>query len=52
MSAPLDGWVERFPSVRLAVAGDFIADEFIYGDTSRIRELMENIAQRVIPQFR
>ncbi len=36
MSAPLDGWVERFPGVRLAVAGDFIADEFIYGDTSRI----------------
>ncbi len=36
MSHPLGAYIEKFPSLRVAVAGDFIADEFIHGDTSRI----------------
>ncbi|MEE9257098.1 MAG: PfkB family carbohydrate kinase [bacterium] len=36
MSASLRSYVDRFPSLRVAVVGDFVADEFIYGDSSRI----------------
>ncbi len=36
MSSPLEGYIQRFSSIRVAVLGDFIADEFIYGATSRI----------------
>ena len=36
MSSPLEGYIQRFSSIRVAVMGDFIADEFIYGATSRI----------------
>ncbi len=36
MSSPLKGYIQRFSSIRVAVLGDFIADEFIYGATSRI----------------
>ncbi len=36
MSASLRSYVERFSSLRVAVVGDFIADEFVYGDCSRI----------------
>ena len=36
MSHPFGDYIEKFPSLRVAVAGDFIADEFIHGDTSRI----------------
>ncbi|HJP13581.1 MAG TPA: bifunctional ADP-heptose synthase [Nitrospinota bacterium] len=36
MSQSLREYVERFPSLRVAVVGDYIADEFIHGDTSRI----------------
>jgi rfaE bifunctional protein kinase chain/domain len=32
----LRSYVERFPSLCVAVVGDFVADEFIYGDSSRI----------------
>ena len=36
MSSLLEGYIQRFSSIRVAVLGDFIADEFIYGATSRI----------------
>ncbi|MDA1000641.1 MAG: bifunctional ADP-heptose synthase [bacterium] len=36
MTQSLRQYVEKFSSVRLAVVGDFVADEFVYGDTSRI----------------
>jgi rfaE bifunctional protein kinase chain/domain len=36
MSQSLRSYVERFSSLRVAVVGDFIADEFVYGDSSRI----------------
>lgn len=36
MSGPLRAFVDRFSSLRVAVVGDYIADEFIHGDTSRI----------------
>ena len=36
MSGGLAKYLEKFPSVRVAVVGDYIADEFIYGETSRI----------------
>ena len=32
----LDGLIERFSSMRVAVIGDLIADEFIYGALSRV----------------
>lgn len=36
MSGRLAGYLKRFPALRVAVVGDYIADEFIYGNTSRI----------------
>jgi rfaE bifunctional protein kinase chain/domain len=36
MSGGLAGYLGRFASLRVAVVGDYIADEFIYGNTSRI----------------
>ena len=36
MNSPLKEYIQRFPSIRMAVLGDFIADEFIHGATSRI----------------
>ncbi len=36
MNRALVRYLERFSSLRVAVVGDFIADEFIYGDTARI----------------
>ena len=36
MKSPLKEYIQRFPSIRMAVLGDFIADEFIHGATSRI----------------
>lgn len=36
MSGGLAKYVAKFPSTRVAVVGDYIADEFIYGETSRI----------------
>ncbi len=36
MKGKLREIVEGFPQIRLAVLGDFIADEFIHGETSRI----------------
>lgn len=36
MHSSLKEYVQRFPSIRIAVLGDFIADEFIHGATSRI----------------
>lgn len=52
MSKSLRSYVERFPSLHIAVVGDFVADEFLYGDSSRIsREapvLVLNFRSRVI----
>ena len=36
MAQELKKYISKFPSLRVAVIGDFIADEFIYGETSRI----------------
>ncbi len=36
MSQSLRAYVDRFLSLRVAVVGDYIADEFIHGVTSRI----------------
>lgn len=36
MTQALRNYVEKFSAVRLAVVGDFVADEFVYGETSRI----------------
>ncbi len=54
MSAHLAEYVRKFPSVRVAVLGDFIADEFVYGATSRIsREapvlVLNFIGREVVP---
>src|SRR5690349_24472831 len=34
--APLAALVERFPRAEVVVAGDFVADEYVYGETERI----------------
>lgn len=54
MNQSLRKYVERFPSLRVAVVGDFVADEFIYGDSSRIsREapvlVLDFRAREIIP---
>ena len=54
MSSPLREYVQRFSSIRMAVIGDFIADEFIHGATSRIsREapvlVLDFIRREVVP---
>lgn len=36
MNDTLRAFVDRFSSLRVAIVGDYIADEFIHGDTSRI----------------
>ena len=36
MDQVLKKYFPKFSSLRVAVIGDFIADEFIYGETSRI----------------
>ncbi len=36
MGQKFDKYFSKFSSLRVAVLGDFIADEFIYGETSRI----------------
>jgi rfaE bifunctional protein kinase chain/domain len=36
MIQALRAYIDRFTSLRVAVVGDYIADEFIHGDTSRI----------------
>lgn len=54
MNAGLAEYVRKFPSARVAVVGDFIADEFIHGATSRIsREapvlVLNFIGREVVP---
>ena len=54
MSSPLKEYIQRFSSMRVAVLGDFIADEFIHGATSRIsREapvlVLDFIRREVVP---
>ena len=54
MSSPLKGYIQRFSSIRMAVIGDFIADEFIHGATSRIsREapvlVLDFIGREIVP---
>ena len=54
MSSPLKEYIQRFSSIRMAVIGDFIADEFIHGATSRIsREapvlVLDFIRREVVP---
>ena len=54
MSSPLNEYIERFSSIRMAVLGDFIADEFIHGATSRIsREapvlILDFIRREIVP---
>jgi rfaE bifunctional protein kinase chain/domain len=34
--APLASLLERFPGSRVVVVGDFVADEYVYGETERI----------------
>ena len=36
MSAGLAAWIRRFPGRRVVVLGDFVADEFVYGDIERV----------------
>lgn len=36
MNADLQALLDRFPSARVAVAGDLVADEFVYGETERV----------------
>ncbi len=54
MDSKLAEYVEKFSSARVAVLGDFIADEFIHGATSRIsREapvlVLDFIGRDVVP---
>lgn len=54
MGPHLEGYIQRFSSIRVAVLGDFIADEFIHGATSRIsREapvlVLDFIRREVVP---
>ena len=54
MSLPLKEYIQKFPSIRMAVLGDFIADEFIHGATSRIsREapvlVLDFIGREIVP---
>ncbi len=54
MGSHLREYVERFASVHVAVLGDFIADEFIHGATSRIsREapvlVLDFIRREIVP---
>ena len=54
MSVSLKEYIQRFSSIRMAVIGDFIADEFIHGATSRIsREapvlVLDFIRREIIP---
>jgi rfaE bifunctional protein kinase chain/domain len=34
--APLASWIDRFAGCRVVVMGDFVADEFVYGDIERV----------------
>jgi rfaE bifunctional protein kinase chain/domain len=36
MNPDLEQWLDRFSGARIAVVGDLVADEFIYGETDRI----------------
>ena len=36
MSSHFAGYIRKFPSIHVAVIGDFIADEYVHGATSRI----------------
>jgi len=36
MNPDLEHLLERFPRARIAVLGDLVADEFVYGETDRI----------------
>ena len=54
MNSSLEKYIQRFSSVHVAVIGDFIADEFIHGATSRIsREapvlVLDFIRREVVP---
>ena len=54
MRSPLKEYIQKFPSIRMAVLGDFIADEFIHGATSRIsREapvlVLDFIRREIVP---
>ena len=54
MGSPLKEYIQGFSSIRIAVIGDFIADEFIHGATSRIsREapvlVLDFIRREVVP---
>ncbi len=54
MDAHLAGYIQKFSSIRMAVIGDFIADEFIHGATSRIsREapvlVLDFIDREIVP---
>ena len=35
-NAHLARWLDRFPAAEVVVAGDFMADEYVYGETERI----------------
>ena len=54
MNSSLEKYIQKFSSVHVAVIGDFIADEFIHGATSRIsREapvlVLDFIRREVVP---
>ena len=54
MGSHLERYIEKFSSINLAVIGDFIADEFINGATSRIsREapvlVLDFIGREIVP---
>ena len=54
MSSHLVEYIQKFPSLHVAVIGDFIADEFIHGATSRIsREapvlVLDFIGREIVP---
>ena len=54
MSSSLEKYIQGFSAIRMAVIGDFIADEFIHGATSRIsREapviVLDFIDREIVP---